>query len=62
MFRGQAEEVLELKLVIDELDEQGQPKAERSRGEVLIARRFGIQDQGRPPMPGCATRCAGPGA
>ena len=48
MFRGQAEGVLELKVLIDELDEQGQPLAERSRGEVLIARRFGIQDQGRP--------------
>lgn len=48
MFRGQTEGVLNLKVVLDELDEQGQPKAERSRGEVLIAQRFGITDEGRP--------------
>lgn len=48
MFRGQAEGVLSLKLVVDELDEAGQPKAERSVGEVMTARHFGIEDRGRP--------------
>ncbi|MFN2339635.1 MAG: Tex family protein [Gammaproteobacteria bacterium] len=48
MFRGQAEGVLEIKVLVDELDEQGEPKAGRSRGEQRIAARFGIRDQGRP--------------
>ena len=47
MFRGQSEGVLSLKLVLDETDEQGQIKAERSIGEVMIARRFELRDEGR---------------
>ncbi|HEX7048086.1 MAG TPA: Tex family protein [Gammaproteobacteria bacterium] len=47
MFRGQAEEVLALALVIDELDEDGKPKSEISIGEVMIAKHFGIEDKSR---------------
>jgi len=48
MFRGQSEEILSLHVVIDELDEDGNVKAARSVGEDMIARQFGIADQGRP--------------
>lgn len=48
MFRGQAEEILSLGLVIDELDENGNLKAERSTGEVMIAEQCDIASRGRP--------------
>ena len=51
MLRGQAEDILALHLVMDELDDDGKVKAERSVGEVMIAERFGIADQGRPGDP-----------
>jgi uncharacterized protein len=51
MFRGQKEGVLQLKVIIDQLDEEGNPVAERSMGEVMIAKRFGIADQGQPADP-----------
>jgi uncharacterized protein len=47
MFRGQQEEVLSLSLIVDELDESGKVKAERSIGEVMIAKHFNIEDRGR---------------
>ncbi|HEX7030179.1 MAG TPA: Tex family protein [Gammaproteobacteria bacterium] len=47
LFRGQAEEVLALSLVIDELDEDGKPKSEISVGEIMIAKHFAIADKGR---------------
>ncbi|HEX6928268.1 MAG TPA: Tex family protein [Gammaproteobacteria bacterium] len=47
MFRGQAEEVLALSLVIDELDGEGTPKNETSVGEIMIAKHFAIEDKGR---------------
>ncbi|MDX1444356.1 MAG: Tex family protein, partial [Gammaproteobacteria bacterium] len=47
MFRGQQEEILSLHLVVDELDENGKVKAERSIGEVMIAKHFDIEDKGR---------------
>src|SRR3569833_153913 len=48
LFRGRTEGVLQLSLVLDEVDENGKPLAERSRGEVMIARLFNIEDHGRP--------------
>ena len=48
MFRGQSEGVLQLKLIVDKLDDEGKPVEERSIGEKITARRFGIADQGRP--------------
>lgn len=47
MFRGQAEEVLALALVLDELDESGKPKSDTSIGEVMIAKHFEVADKGR---------------
>src|SRR3569832_1499811 len=47
LFRGRTEGVLFLCLLFDEVDEHGKPLAERSRGELMIARRFNIEDQGR---------------
>ncbi len=47
LFRGRTEGVLQLSLLLDELDENGKMLAERSRGEVMIARHFNIEDQGR---------------
>lgn len=47
MFRGQAEYILSLDLVIDELDDNGHIKAERSIGEAMTAEQFGIADHGR---------------
>lgn len=47
MFRGQAGEILSLNLIVDELDEEGKIKAERSIGEVMIAKHFEIEDKGR---------------
>ncbi len=47
MLRGQSEEILSLHVVLDEFDDEGKPLAERSTGEVMIARHVGIADQGR---------------
>lgn len=47
MFRGQSEEVLSLALILDELDESGKPKSDTSVGEIMIAKHFGISDNGR---------------
>ena len=47
MFRGQQEEILSINLIVDELDEDGKVKAERSIGEVMIAKHFEIADKGR---------------
>ena len=47
LFRGRAEGVLQLSLLLDELDEHGKPLNERSRGELMVARHFNIADQGR---------------
>src|SRR3569833_2892484 len=47
LFRARTEGVLHLSLLLDEVDEHGKPLAERSRGELMIARRFNIEDQGR---------------
>ena len=47
LFRGRTEGVLQLSLLLDELDENGKLLAERSRGEVMIARHFKIEDKGR---------------
>src|SRR3569833_52217 len=47
LFRGRTEGVLQLSLLLDEVDGNGKPLAERSRGEVMIARHFNIEDQGR---------------
>src|SRR3569623_1592588 len=47
LFRGRTEGVLQLSLLLDEVDEHDKPLAERSRGELMIARRFNIEDQGR---------------
>lgn len=48
LFRGRGEGVLQLSLLLDALDENGKPLAERSRGEVMIAGHFHIEDRGRP--------------
>ncbi len=48
LFRGRSEGVLQLSLLLDALDENGKPLAERSRGEVMIAGHFHIEDRGRP--------------
>ncbi|MEJ2686308.1 MAG: Tex family protein [Gammaproteobacteria bacterium] len=48
MFRGQSEGVLSLKLLIDEVDDAGEPRPGPSVAETLIARRFGLRSAGRP--------------
>jgi len=48
MFRGQQEEILSLNLVLDELDENGEPRGDSSVGEIMLARHFEIEDRGRP--------------
>jgi uncharacterized protein len=48
MFRGHRSGILQLKLVLDVLDEHGQPVQETSPGEAMILRRFGIQSADRP--------------
>ena len=48
LFRGQKEGVLQLRLTIDPVDDNGQATAERSVAEGMIARRFSIADEGRP--------------
>src|SRR3569832_636935 len=40
LFRGRTVGVLQLSLLLDVVDEHGKPLAERSRGELMIARRF----------------------
>lgn len=47
MFRGQAEEVLSLALILDDLDENGKPKSDTSVGEIMIAKHFDIADKDR---------------
>ncbi len=47
LFRGRSEGVLQLSLLLDDVDENGKLLAERSRGEVMIARQFHIAEQGR---------------
>ncbi|MEJ2643888.1 MAG: Tex family protein [Gammaproteobacteria bacterium] len=48
MFRGQGEGVLSLKLLIDEVDDDGEPRPGPSVAEAMIARRFGLRSAGRP--------------
>lgn len=48
LFRGQKEGILQLRLTVDPLDENGQPISERSVAESMIAQQFGIADKGRP--------------
>jgi uncharacterized protein len=48
LFRGQKEGVLQLRLTIDPVDENGQATVERSVAEGMIASRFSITDEGRP--------------
>lgn len=47
VFRGQSEEVLSLALILDELDENGNPKSDTSVGEIMIAKHFEIADRNR---------------
>ena len=48
LFRGQKEGILQLRLTVDPVDENGQPTTERSVAESMIAKHFGIADEGRP--------------
>lgn len=48
LFRGQKEGVLQLRLTVDPLDDNGQPVNDRSQGETIIAQHFNIADKGRP--------------
>jgi len=48
LFRGQKEGILQLRLTVDPVDENGQPVNDRSIAENMIARHFAIADQGRP--------------
>ncbi|WP_455211932.1 Tex family protein [Kaarinaea lacus] len=47
LFRGQKEGVLQLRLSVDPVDENGQPITERSIAEEMIAKHFNIADEGR---------------
>ncbi len=48
LFRGQKEEILQLRLSADPVDENGQPIDDHSMAEGMIAKHFQIADQGRP--------------